>query len=65
MLSWIDYDVKQEQYKDMQRAAMQRALLQAAYPQQPQRRMWQARLLRQLGRMMVAWGGRLEARYSS
>lgn len=66
MLNWIDYNMKQEQYKDMQRAAMQQLLLRAAYPQQQrQRRMWQACLLRRLGRMMIAWGGRLEARYSS
>ena len=64
MLNWIDYNVKQEQYKDMQRVAMQHELLHAAHVQQRQPRIWQARVMRWLGRSMVAWGGRLEARYS-
>ncbi len=65
MLSWNDYEVKQEQYKDMQRAADQRRLLHEAQAHQQRRQAWQSRMLRWLGRSMMHVGARLEQRYSS
>ena len=66
MLNWNEYNMKQEQYKDMQRAAMQRQLLREAQSNRRQQRLaLRARLLRRLGRSMANMGARLEARYSN
>ncbi len=66
MLSWNDYDVKREQYADMRRAAGKNELVRELRVQRQRRRMvvW-AWVGRRLGRSMVVWGARLEARYSN
>ncbi len=65
MLSWNDYDVKCEQYADMRRAADNHRELQALRAQRQRRVIGWAWFGRKLGRSMMAWGARLEARYSS
>ncbi len=63
MLNWNDYVAKQEYYNNMLRAADKQRLVNEAQSQRQQRLAFRVRLLRWLGRSMVAWGGRLEARY--
>ncbi len=66
MLNWNDYNVKCEQYADMRRAAAKKELVREARALRQRRRMvvW-AWVGRRLGRSMVVWGARLEARYSN
>lgn len=70
MISWMDYDVKCEQYEDMRRAAAQHAIQREAESQQP-RRVWWARWMRwmgramqQVGRSLKQMGAQVESRYS-
>lgn len=65
MLSWNDYDMKCEQYADMRRAAAKDQLVREAQAHQRRRTVLWAWVGRKLGRSMVTWGARLEARYNN
>lgn len=64
MLSWKDYDIKREQYADMRRAVIRWEQVREAQAQQRRRMTAWAWVARRLGRSMMVWGARLEARYN-
>lgn len=64
MLSWKDYDVKCEQYADMRRDVIKSEQVREAQAQRRRMTPW-AWVARRLGRSMMVWGARLEARYGS
>jgi len=66
MLSWKDYDMKCEQYADMRRDVIKWEQIREAQAQRRRRVPgWWAWVARRLGRSMMAWGARLEARYGN
>ena len=62
MNSWIDYIVKQEQHRDLLRAAEQERLVRAALAGRPKRTRVFGPPLVWLGKRLIAWGRRLQAR---
>jgi hypothetical protein len=63
MLNWIDEAIKEEQRRDMLRAAARRLLVAEAYAVNRRQRPVYSPALARLGRRLELWGCRLQARY--
>jgi hypothetical protein len=63
MLNWNDYGMKQEQYRDLMRAADKQRVIRQAEVKHYDGNMLRRQMLDWLGRCLIAWGWRLRARY--
>ena len=61
MTTWMDYIVKQEQHRDLLRAAEQERLVGAALAGRPKRTRVFGLPLVWLGHRLIVWGRRLQA----
>ena len=64
-LSYTDFLAYQEHYKDLQREAEGYRLVRQALAGRERRDRFHCRALTWLGRRLVAWGWRLQERYSA
>ena len=66
MPNWVDEQIARQRFEDLVREEQLHRLAIAALALQPSRRpRFYGPLLAGLGRRLVLWGGRLEARYSA
>ena len=65
MPNWVDEQFMRQRFDDLVREEQLYRLNAAASAMQPPRPRFYGRVLAALGRRLVIWGGRLEARYSA
>lgn len=65
MPNWVDEQFMHQHFEDLVREEQLHRLTTAASALQSQRPRLYGRILAGLGRRLVIWGGRLEARYSA
>ena len=63
MLNWLDERMKEEQLRDIFRDVHRRRVVRQALAARPAPSRFYTPALVQLGCWLVAWGGRLQARY--